>query len=814
MTQNPTPVFSQARWLSHNRGVVFLHQDWTGSSSLPPLFLNPGKRKLKSLERAPLHYSGQLSGYYIQGGKVTFLLWPEYYPNLDLEENVFYVAGDFNGWEQAISDPEWRMHRSTIHGAVCLCLTVSLQAVATKGACRFKFVSEEHYWPDVPMEAPNREENGNDSHNFILNPVCTGKHVFFFEPDREHPLMKRETLLWKTEDLEETCPITFGPLLLSLKTEGALGVHVTGEKTVFRLFAPRASRVQVLFFQNIADEANGEAMPLWRVDECLWEGTVEKDLSNWYYYYQVDGAPGPQPSHFDSSFRILDPYALAAVSCEGPGIILPPDSLPKVRHSFQPPAWQDLVIVEAHVRDLIAHCPLPLSPVERRGFKGVTRWLRSPDCYLKSLGVNAVELQPVQEFDNKTPEEYHWGYMPCNWFAPESSYSTDPARGAQVEEFAEMVQAFHEANIAVILDVVYNHVGVPGHLMYIDKQYYFETDPHGQLMNWSGCGNDFRAHTPMGKRLIIDSLIHLVKTYDVDGFRFDLAELIGVDVLKEIETAVKAVKPSVILISEPWSFRGHIVHSLRHTGYSSWNDGYRDFMLDYVCGRGNREGLRYFMEGSPHFFAMFPAQTVNYTESHDDRCWIDRLTENPEFNGNHPTIRDCRRTHLMASLLFMSIGIPMLAAGQDFFSSKQGVNNTYQRGDLNALDYERWRQFSAGHDYFRRWVQFRLSHHGRLLRLEHRQSEKYMIFFGEGEQSAEAVLFNADGSLGDDRLFYAVNPHSYQVEINIESMDPSSFSMIADHERWDVHGLTPPHFFWENGYLVLPPLSCGLWVSH
>lgn len=743
---------------------------------------------------------------------MTFLLWPERYPNLELTESVFYVAGDFNGWSEAVGASEWRLHRSTIHGKVCLSLTVPLDQVVNGESVRFKFVSEEHRWLDVPADAPNREDVENAPQNYVLNPACSGKHVFFFTPENEDSFLKREVLLWKTGELEETCPISPIPFLLNLKTDEWLGVRVQNGKTVFRLFAPRATRAQVLFSSH-TDFSNPEAAPLWRSGECLWETTVDRDLSGWYYFYQVDGDPEDPLSHFDPSFRILDPYALAAVSGEGPGIIVPSDRLPSVKRHFHPPKWHDLIVVEAHVRDLIARCPLPLSPAERRGFKGVTKWLRSPDCYLKALGANAVELQPIQEFDNKTLEEYHWGYMPCNWFAPESSYSTDPERGAQVEEFAEMVGAFHEAGMAVILDVVYNHVGVPAHLMYIDRQYYFETDSKGMLTNWSGCGNDFRAHTPMGRRLIIDSLIHFLKVYDVDGFRFDLAELIGVDVLREIEVALKKVKPSVILICEPWSFRGHIAQALRHTGFSSWNDGYREFMLDYVCGRGSRDGLRYFLSGSPHYFAMFPAQTVNYTESHDDRCWLDRLTENPEFNGLHPTIRDCRRTHLMGSLLFMSIGIPMLAAGQDFFRSKEGVNNTYQRGDLNALDYQRWRQFSGGHEYFRRWINFRLSHRGRLLRLEHRPGAGYMVFYGKGDHSAEAVLINADGSLGREQLFYAVNPHNYQVEMQIEGLDPHAFQMIADHERWDERGLPAPHLYWENGHLVLPPLSCGLWGS-
>ena len=265
--------------------------------------------------------------------------------------------------------------------------------------------------------------------------------------------------------------------------------------------------------------------------------------------------------------------------------------------------------------------------------------------------------------------------------------------------------------------MVYNHVGEPNHLLFIDKYYYFHLDEANDLVNWSGCGNDLRCDTPMGRRLIIDSLKHLVEVYDVDGFRFDLAELIGIEVLREIEEELKKVKPSIILIAEPWSFRGHIQDSLKETGYSSWNDGFREGMADYLHGKGNQDMIRYFLSGSPGT-SRFAAQTINYTESHDDHCWIDRITECADHNGISPTWLDQRRTCLMASILFSSLGIPMLAAGQDFMRSKQGVSNTYKRGDLNALDYNQRLLRSGVHDYFRSWISFRLSYAGSALRYD------------------------------------------------------------------------------------------------
>jgi pullulanase/glycogen debranching enzyme len=553
-----------------------------------------------------------------------------------------------------------------------------------------------------------------------------------------------------------------------------------------------------------------DRVELTHLEDSCWEAVVPANLHGRYYDYRVEGDNIHATRNFDAAVRILDPYASATVGRSGPGIIVDFSHLPAPRSCFMPPSWHDLVILEAHVRDLLAQAPIDLSPVERRGFKGLTRWLREPDCYLRELGVNAVELQPVQELDNVRPEDYHWGYMSVDYFAPASAYATDPARGSQVEEFRELVDAFHEAGLAVILDVVYNHVGEPNHLLHVDKFYYFDCDREGKLSNWSGCGNDLRTTTPMGRRLTVESLLHLVTTYDVDGFRFDLADLVGVSTLQAVETALKAVKPSIILIAEPWSFKGHIGHALRHTGISSWNDGFREFITQYVLGTGNQEGLRYYLTGSPGL-AVWPAQTVNYVQSHDDYAWIDRITENPWHRGDRPTLNDQRRHHLMVALLMAALGIPMLAQGQDFLHSKQGVSNTYLRGDLNALDYRRIAQFPGTNEYFRHWIQFRLSPAGRHFRHHHHPPEGYFGHFGVPDTTAVGLLYNANFTYGPDRLFFAINPHFSPVTLETFSLRPGDFRQIADHERFHPEGLDHARFAWRDGKLELPAMSVGLW---
>lgn len=756
-------------------------------------------------------------------GEMVFALTPTHGSEIDPLRDTVYLAGDFNGWQLAVGQEEWRLHLAELDGEQVLVWKGPAARFLKPAGQRFKFVTGEHHWLSLSDDAPNyaRDENGNL--NRIIDPMRTGRHLWRFSLPQPLDLAEALTVAWagKAEGAAgATVPLVPGRFFHELKTDLPLGALVRGGETVFRLFAPRARSVTLLLCHELVEQDAPQAFELVRRADAdgaagVWEIALGSNLHGWFYWYLVDGVR-EGPGKFEPEMRVLDPYALASVSREGPGIVLDRVWVGPGDRSFKTPAWHDLVIVEAHVRDLAMNAPVKARPEERRGFTGLRKWVESPDFYLHHLGVNCVELQPVQEFDNGAAEEYHWGYMTNNYFAPESSYALEPEHASGVRELQELVKAFHRRGMAVLLDVVYNHVGVPAHLMFVDRLYYFEQDAAGNLANFSGCGNDLRAHSAMAKRLIIDSCLHLIEAFGVDGFRFDLAELLGVEVLREIETALKKVKPDVILIAEPWSFRGHIAGALRDTGWSSWNDGYRDFMRDYVRGGGTALRAEYFLRGSPWYFAKWPAQTVNYTESHDDRTWIDVITENGNNDGFAPTANDRSRTHLMAAMLFMSIGIPMIAAGQDFLRSKHGINNTYLRGDINALDYRRLYRHLGTHAYFADWIAFRRSETGRLLRQHSRPSEGFFQFFRQPGSTAFAVVYNADFSQGSERLLFAVNPTLNDVTLpigeEVAGLVPEAWEPLADQERFfsvEGHGATLP----VEPELFLPALGCGLWVS-
>ena len=811
-------------WLeSLTTGVVELDRDWT--SKVPPRFTlgaqcpSPAGLSADTGLMAACSYR-----YFVNGvGEMVFALTPERGSAIDLTRDTLYVAGDFNGWQEAVGNESWRLRPEELDGEHVLMWRGAAARFLEPAGQRFKFVTGEYHWLSLPDNVPNGVRDRDGNMNRVIDPARTGRHLWRFSLAQPLDLAEALTVAWagtSEATAEVGVPLVPGVFFHELKTDLPLGALVREDETVFRLFAPRARGVTLSLRDALGEQSEIQEFPLVRRPDAdgaagVWEVALGRNLHGWFYWYAVDGVL-TGPGKFEPKMRVLDPYALATVHHDGPGVVLDRAWVGQGDRSFKTPAWHDLIIAEAHVRDLAANAPVKALPGERRGFTGLRKWVESPDFYLHHLGVNCVELQPVQACDNVVVEDYHWGYMTNNYFAPEIGYALAPEAASGVRELQELIAAFHRRGMAVLLDVVYNHVGVPAHLMFIDRLYYFEQDAAGNLANFSGCGNDLRARSAMSKRLIIDSCVYLIEAFGVDGFRFDLAELIGADVLRDIEVALKRVKSDVILIAEPWSFRGHIAGALRDTGWASWNDGYRDFVRDYVRGGGTAERMEYFLRGSPWYFAKWPAQTVNYTESHDDRAWIDMITENENANGFIPTANDRRRTHLMAALLFMSLGIPMLAAGQDFLRSKHGVNNTYLRGDLNALDYRRLYRHLGTHAYFADWIAFRRSGTGRLLRQGAMPSEGFFRFFRASGSPAFAVIYNADGSQGAERLLFAVNPTLGDVTIpvgaGVAGAVAGAWEQLADHERFfasEGHGAKQP----VEPELFVPALGCALWLS-
>ena len=814
MMSEAEPHIKHAFWIHPGRGCVFLDRDWTGDR-LPEPVAPSGKLQFRDVRPAPPDFFGRFHGYH-RRDKDTLVFCQEAFrhPHLDFERTPVRVVGPFNDWGRGGDQEPWTLKPGETSDGNPIWEREVTAAKLGDDAFPFRFVSAEWHWLRPLAAALNVAADEAGNLNYLCEPWRGGGHVFLFDVENGRGLDQSHTIALASSAGKTEVPIIPGLSFYDLTTDRPLGAIVENGETVFRLFAPRATAVYLEQVETPEAEAGERHALNLEADGLTWETRLPGNLHGAYYYFLVEGENDGISTEFDNGRRLLDPWALASAGPFGPGIVIDRKQLPKrdPANAFQPPPARDLIVLEAHVRDLTAHAPIALPDDERPGFTGLRKWLETDGNYVAGLGINALELQPVLQFDSATRDEYHWGYMPTNFFAPCSHYARDPAAATQIGELRDLVAGAHRKGIAVILDVVCNHVGEPPFLLFIDKAYFFHTEENGELINWSGCGNTFRAESALSRRLIIESLVHLVETYDVDGFRFDLGELLTIEVLKEIETALREVKPGIILTAEPWSFRGHIAWEMRVTGFSFWNDEYRDFLPAYLYGEGDPGGLAYFMKGSIDHLAAWPAQSVNYTESHDDRCWLDKITENDGHDGTHPTHNDIARTHLMAAILFTSIGMPMISAGQDFLRSKGGRNNTYREGEVNALDYGALERFGRTHYYFRQWIAFRQSPWGVLLRLEERPGPDYVRLFTTEGSNAAVLLFNADRSRGPRQILFAVNPHFDAAGIQIEHDEGHGWTELADRDNVNLHGLFNGRLKPEEHRIDLPPLDCGLWV--
>lgn len=803
---------SQQQYLQHAwssgpySGWVAIDREWEGEE-LPPLFLEgvpQDKVKWHALGRLEM---ARLCGFFWYGESVTFVATRAVLGACNVRSCGLYVAGSFNGWGEAVGKREWRMCPRQWNGEEVWVLTVE-NPLQGEDVGYFKFVTEDGEWIAPSWESPVRFEDEERNVNYELSNHKRYRFLYGFTSEDPLPLGEKLTVLWKEENHHEGMPLHLGSFFMQMGNDLPLGAIHSESSTEFRVFAPRASKVLLNLGRNL-DRSGWKEYEMVYEEGGTWHVKVAGEWSGAFYGYRVHGYRSNNWSHFDEGHLVLDPYALAVVSTEGPGIVIPRPKRISKHERFTPPSWHDLIVMEIHLADVVAKDAACRQSAP--SYLAMAQRLRDNRSYLGSSPVNALEFQPLHQNDSSPVSDYHWGYMPVNYFAPHSGYAVDPTSGGAIDEFREMVKACHANGKAVILDVVYNHYGEPNHLLYLDKLYYFRTTRNGDLYNYSGCGNDLRTESRMTRRLILDSLRYWVEVFDVDGFRFDLAELMGKPILQEIERELKKIKPSIILIAEPWSFRGHIASQLRNTGFASWNDGYRENVFEYLMMRGSQETLRYFMTGSPGDFALWPAQTVNYLESHDDYALLDKLTENPEHDGGEPTANDRRRMHLGIAILMMSVGIPMFAEGIDMLRSKQGKGNTYLDGETNALDYTRWARFSATSEYFRDWCRWRLSAGGKLLRAQDPFQEGFWQSFGEENGSAMALIYNHNRRQGERRLLFAVNPNAHALEIPVQGWDWENSRQIADTERVTLSGLSEAKIEIGEFGPILPGLSCALW---
>lgn len=785
-------LLASARWETKSSGLVALTHDWM-QETLPQLELNP-PAKIIECERAEVQTWATRSGYWIKDGQVHFFLWKLLCP--DAPDDSLFVCGPFNDWGSVKDLSPWALHPVCLLGVEGYALSIPLDEVMGGHiSVPFKFYRAEGSWFEPPHDADNIERDNYGNRNLLISLDRTHLHVFRFRALEADPTTRPVRIIYEQEDLVEFCEILASDPLDVLEPPGPFGSMISGGKTTFRVFAPRAQAVSINYCVPSAE------IKLPFANQCelkpegqgAWAAVVDADLSHCAYLISIDGKTTTDPWAKKMTHR----YPMPPVSR-----VTPRAELNNLNDGFKTPAVEDCVILEVHLRDLFGL----IGDSVKQNFKNCAEWIRQNGDYFKSLGVNAVELLPCTDYERGEASEYHWGYMPITAFAPATAYVSDENGLTGIAEFQDMVRAFHEIGIAVIMDVVLNHFGSPNSLLQIDQSYYFRTDAEGQLSNWSGCGNDVRAEAPMFRRLVLNALQHWTGVMGVDGIRLDLAELLGTPLLREIEEEFRLNRPEKILIAEPWSFRGHIARDLDATSWTSWDDAFREFLPAYVRGHAKSSDLLHQMAAC----AVRPAARLRYAQSHDDMAWLDRITECEQNDGHEPTPTDVLRTRMMHVILLCSAGVPMLSAGQDFLMSKRGVSNTWCRGDLNSLDPQRWKRFYSEHEWVAQLIKFRLSSAGSVMRPHESVSPDWMRVTQDETRESFVAVLNADGRLGPSKILVACNPHHSEVHLSLPmegSWQPVVLSPRPDCQL--APGLLPKI---DQGVLTLGPLGCGVWV--
>ncbi|GII75199.1 glycogen operon protein GlgX homolog [Sphaerisporangium rufum] len=592
-----------------------------------------------------------------------------------------------------------------------------------------------------------------------------------------------------------------------------LGATYDGAGTNFALYTEVGERVELCLFD---DDDTERRVALTECEAFVWHGYLPGVGPGQRYGYRVHGPYDPaRGQRCNPNKLLLDPYAKAI---EGgvrwdqaaygyrfgePDSREDTDSAPYVPKSVvinpffgwghdRPPAtpYHDTVIYEAHVRGLtIQHPRIP----ER--IRGTYAALGHPEIidHLTGLGVTAVELMPVHQFvTDDTLEQRgltnYWGYNTIGFFAPHNAYSSSGERGGQVLEFKAMVKALHEANIEVILDVVYNHTAEGNHLgptlsmRGIDNASYYRLvdDDQRYYMDTTGTGNSLLMRSPHTLQMIMDSLRYWVIEMHVDGFRFDLAatlarELHEVDRLSAFFDLVQQdpVLSQVKLIAEPWDVGpgGYQVGNFPPR-WTEWNGRYRDTIRD--MWRGEPAALPEFasrLTGSSDLYqddSRRPAASINFVTCHDGFTLRDLVSYDHKHNdangeGNRDgtddnrswncgvegpaggaveALREQQKRNFLATL-FLSQGVPMLSHGDELGRTQQGNNNAYcQDNEISWVDWS---------DVRENWLLLEFSQRLARLRRDHPVFRRRRFFFGRavrgsGDELTDIAWLTPGGS--------------------------------------------------------------------
>ncbi len=541
-----------------------------------------------------------------------------------------------------------------------------------------------------------------------------------------------------------------------------LGVTYTPTASTFKLWAPTSSavvlRVYVMGTPSIISgslltDAMLGTYPMTKGTGGIFHTTVTGDLHGRYYTYMVTNSEGTN--------EIVDPYAKSAGVNGSRGMILDFDRT-------DPEGWDDiafadiaaptdLTIYEMHVRDLTIDDSWNGTEANRGKYLGLIEegttytegevTVTTGFDHLKELGVNALQIMPFyDQSNNEKADNYNWGYNPLNYNVLEGQYSSNPSQGhLRVNEFKQVVQAYAEAGIRIIMDVVYNHVAsaTGSNFNMIVPGYYFRLNQDGTYSDGAGVGNEVKTERKMMSKFIVESMAFWASEYHIKGFRFDLMDLIDTTTLNHARTTMDAIDPDIVIYGEPWSAVGYNPGRVYSTlngiggfndqgrngirGENSWDNrwgwmqkGEADNLAD-VSYLNRVKGMMAGMSGDYYNYANWdPKKTINYASCHDNMTLYDQLLYSVDA-ADAP-----KASVAVNALVTFGAGVPFINGGEEIMRSKVAAeddlpetyytapdgtkisHNSYRSPDsVNAYKWENKVTYKDQFDAYQRMIQLR-----------------------------------------------------------------------------------------------------------
>lgn len=582
------------------------------------------------------------------------------------------------------------------------------------------------------------------------------------------------------------------------------------------------------------------------------------DYENIEYGYKMDGPYDPENGHrFNRDIILSDPYAKAIGGRDVWRDVINPDRLYPFRSRlvFDDFDWEednpletpmeDLIIYEIHVRGFTAH---QSSGVRHRGTFAA---IREKIPYLLDLGINCIELMPIYEFDEyehsrENPETgellvNYWGYSTLNFFAPKAGYAATGKYGMAVDELKTLIKELHRNGIEVILDVVFNHTAEGDHrgptisFKGVDNKTYYMLTPDGYYFNFSGTGNTLNCNHPVVRSMVLDCLRYWASEYHIDGFRFDLASILGraqdgsplnnPPLLESL--AHDPILAKCKLIAEAWDAGGlYQVGAFPAYGrWAEWNGKYRDTVRKFLKGEKNTVGqLSQCMQGSPEMYIYRDTTAgINFITCHDGFTLYDLFAYNSKHNeangennqdGNDDNdswncgcegetddagVNFLRHKQIKNALaiLMLSQGVPMILMGDEMGRTQYGNNNTYcHDNELNWLD---WALIEKNSDLFafaRHIINFRRQHPV-LRNKEHYRNRDYRnsgyaditfhgtkAWYADWSETNTVFAFMLDGHhakngfVQDNTIYVAINMYWDALDFDLPQ--------LSENRKWHV----------------------------